>query len=528
LIGALVLTPLAGRAARRYRWLDLPSDRKVHEGMVPRVGGVALYLAFFLPFGSVLFYQTAVLDLLHLDRRTLALVLGCTIALGLGLWDDVRGLNPRVKLLVQAVCGVIAYLGGIRILTVAVPGINDGWALGWLSLPATVFWFLLVMNAMNLIDGLDGLAAGVTMFASIVLLVLCVTSERLLEGMGFAALGGACLGFLRYNFNPASIFMGDSGSYFLGYMMAALSIVGSIKSQATVAILIPIIALGVPLMDALWAPVRRFVLGEAVFEPDRDHLHHRLLALGLTQRRAVLVMYGVTVALGGVALFLVHARDDRAALILLLVGAGIALGIRKLGYLEYLAMDKLVGWVRDVTDDMGIRRDRRTFLGRQVAIGQSRDMEEMWARVVDAARLLGVETVELKLLASEGKAGGGKACLWKSRNGHADPASLEAGRTLYVSLPLADGEHCVGHLCLSKDVVGSPLTPYTLRRIEQLRRAVLDALIRLRKNGGVPTPAPASAPAQLIADANGRTAPCVEPLAACGAPPALSPSQSTR
>ena len=184
----------------------------------------------------------------------------------------------------------ISYAGGIQIGVVYLPGVGE-LALGWLSLPLTVFWFLLILNALNLIDGLDGLAAGITLFVALTLLIVWSSPSNLIVALALAALAGASLGFLRYNFHPASIFLGDSGSYFLGYNLAALSILGSLKSEAAVAILIPIIALGVPVIDALWSPVRRFILGQRIFTPDRDHIHHRLLKLGYTHRRAVLMLY---------------------------------------------------------------------------------------------------------------------------------------------------------------------------------------------------------------------------------------------
>jgi len=266
LVISLILTPLVKSIALRYKLVDQPSKRKVHSQPIPRIGGVGIYLAFFLPFVSVLFYKTQVLELLSPDTQLIHLIIGASLAFGLGLTDDLRSLGPKSKFAVQIVAALIAYAGGIRISVIFLPVIQN-WYLGMLSLPVTVLWFVLVMNAINLIDGLDGLAAGVTLFASLVLLMLCVTSGKLLVGMGLAALGGATLGFLRYNFNPASIFMGDSGSYFLGYTLAALSIMGSIKSQATVAILIPVIALGVPLIDTVWATLRRFILGQRLFSP---------------------------------------------------------------------------------------------------------------------------------------------------------------------------------------------------------------------------------------------------------------------
>ncbi|MCD6298792.1 MAG: undecaprenyl/decaprenyl-phosphate alpha-N-acetylglucosaminyl 1-phosphate transferase, partial [Deltaproteobacteria bacterium] len=402
----LNLTPIVIRVAEKYNLVDPPSERDVHTRPIPRFGGIAIYISFFLPFSLALFYNTKVLDLLVPDRRVIFLVLGASLMFGLGLWDDFKRLKPRIKFSIQFISALLAYYGGIQINVLSSPWSSGSMALGWLSLPATVLWFILVINAINLIDGLDGLAAGVTLFASLVLLVLCISSENFLVAMGFASLGGAALGFLRYNFNPASIFMGDSGSYFLGYMLAALSIFGSVKGQATVAILIPILALGVPLMDTLLAPIRRFVLGKRMFKPDTGHFHHRLLKLGLSQRRAVILLYVITVCMGAVVLFMVNVRDERAALILILLGVALVFGVTKLGYLEYFAMDKVVGWLKDVSDDVGISHGRRSFLNLQMEINSSADIAQLWQNVSSALDRLEFDMAEMNIKEIRPKAQG--------------------------------------------------------------------------------------------------------------------------
>jgi UDP-GlcNAc:undecaprenyl-phosphate GlcNAc-1-phosphate transferase len=478
---SLFFTPVVRRLATKHQVFDHPSERKVHKNPIPRVGGIAIFFAFFLPFFSSIFYPSGVLGLLVFDNKMIGLICGASLVFGLGLLDDLRNLNHKIKFVVQGLAALIAYVSGIKIALIALPG-TEGWALGWLALPVTVFWFLLVINAINLIDGLDGLAAGVSFFTAMVLLVLCATNGRLLIAMGLASLGGAALGFLRYNFNPASIFMGDGGSYFLGYMLAGLSVLGSIKSQATVTILIPIIALGLPLIDTVFAPIRRFVIGQRLFKPDGEHFHHRLLRYGLTQRRAVLILYGITLCLGGLSLGLVHARDDRAALILLLVGAAVIFAIRKLGYLEYLAMDKLLGWFRDVSDELGFPRERRTFLGWQMAIAQCSSLSEIWDQASAAAAFLGMDYVELKVFERYGKSPVRQVSVWEFREGEAGLSSLDPSRSMYISLPLENKKRQLGSLVLAKDLLNSPLTPYALRRIEQLRRTVTEALLKLSTN----------------------------------------------
>lgn len=477
---ALALTPVVARLARRARIVDMPSDRSVHIEPMPRAGGVAIYLAFYLTFLPALFYQTKILDLLFQEPRLVYLVLGGCVAFGLGLWDDIVRVDARVKLAVQTLAALIVYYGGIRISTVSIPGLYGPQELGWLGLPATVLWVLVVMNAINLTDGLDGLAAGVSFFVAMVLLVLCVLNERFLVAMSLAALAGATLGFLWHNFNPATIFLGDAGSYFLGYMLAALSMLGSIKSQAAVTILIPMIALGVPLMDTFWSALRRFAKGQKIFVPDREHFHHRLLSLGYTHRRAVLTLYGITVCLGVMALMLVNLHDERAALLLLLVGLILIGGIRKLGYLDYLAAHRFTRWVRNVSDELGLRQARRVFLAKQVALLEARSVDEFWERLVSAGAALDLTYLELNLEANGLAANSPARYQRHFAEGRFDPGSIDPLKTLYMNIPLSgDGAH-FGSLLLIKDLPApAAMPPEMLRRIESLRRSAWEALTKL-------------------------------------------------
>ena len=313
LLCALILTPLIRRFAKAAGLEDYPGARKIHKAAVPRIGGIALFFSFLFPF--VLFFMfrppSLASGLVFSDSRTTGFLAGALIIFLVGLLDDLQGLTPLVKFAGQIITALVAYWWGFHIDAVSMPVVG-GVSLGFFALPVTVFWFVLVMNAINLADGLDGLAAGICLFVSLAMLFVCSTSGRIVEALAFAALAGALLGFLRYNFYPASIFMGDSGSYFLGYSLAAFSVAGSIKGQVATAMLIPVIALGVPLIDTLWAPFRRFIFGQKIFQPDRDHFHHKLVKLGYTQRRAVLLIYFLTIILGIGAITLVHAQDDLA------------------------------------------------------------------------------------------------------------------------------------------------------------------------------------------------------------------------
>jgi len=255
-------------------------------------------------------------------------------------------------------------------------------------------------------------------------------------------------------------------------------------------------------MDAVWAPIRRFIYGRGMFQPDRDHLHHRLMKLGFSQRRIVLGLYGVTIGLGGLALLLVNARDEQAGLILAVVGAAVILGIRRLGYLEYLTVDKFGGWIRDLSDDMGVSRDRRTFLSWQVALAAASGIDQLWEQMVATAQFLGLDYIELKLdSACNGNGPARRVCLLGAARDRIDPSALDSERVLRLSIPLDDGSRPFGCLVLAKDTRGAALSPYTFSRIEHLRRTVTECVIKLTGNGLGTVPAADGRP-QLILPAS--------------------------
>ena len=244
---SLALTPLVKKLGIRLGAVDHPSERKVHTTPIPRIGGLAVFLSFTATMALTNLFVTHVSELFVFDQKTAFGFYGALVVFGCGLWDDFRRLSPWIKFPFQIAGATLAFAGGISIGGFFVG--SYGIQFGILSYTVTVFWFLLFINAVNLIDGLDGLAAGVVFFTCLVMFILSVMKEDYLSAMYFAALGGAVLGFLRYNFNPASIFLGDGGSYFLGYAVAALSIMGSVKSQVGAVMMIPLLAMGVPVFD---------------------------------------------------------------------------------------------------------------------------------------------------------------------------------------------------------------------------------------------------------------------------------------
>ena len=359
--------------------------------------------------------------------------------------------------------------------------------LGYFALPITVFWILLAMNAINLIDGLDGLAAGICLFVSIAMMVICLLDGRLLEAVAFAALGGSLIGFLKYNFNPASIFMGDGGSYFLGYFIGALSMMGSIKGQVAAAMLIPFIALGVPMVDTLVAPIRRFILGRGMFQPDKSHLHHQLLKMGLSQRRAVLIIYGATIVLGMACIAMVHAQDEIAALILIVLGAGVIL----LGHFcwarNFFNISGIGTWLQDISYETGISHERRVFLDHQRKIARARDIDHFWEEVCKALHYLEFDLAELALVDNSDTssiefknkwgATGHEPNLhfaWR-RNGTTSEDLLGKAGILKIEQPLMLSNYTTQHfgtLFLVKDIREIGVDKYSHKRLENLRRTM--------------------------------------------------------
>ena len=325
---ALILTPAVIAFARRTGALDKPDARKVHERPIPRIGGIGIYAAFMV---SIL-VQLLFVDLTPEYMMSLiGLMVGGTIIVAIGIIDDYCDLPAKVKLLGQIIAAAVVVIGfDVRIDVITDP-LGDYIYLEFLAIPATIFWIVGLTNTVNLIDGLDGLAAGVATIASVTICLVALQQGYALVAVLTAALAGAAIGFLFYNFNPAKIFMGDTGSMFLGFMLAGISVIGAVKSAATIALIVPILALGLPIMDTTFAIVRRYRGGVPIFKPDKGHLHHRLLDLGFTQRQAVLLMYIISALLGLSAVALTEVSGGIALLIFAGVVVSVLFGAKKLG-----------------------------------------------------------------------------------------------------------------------------------------------------------------------------------------------------
>jgi len=301
---------------------------------VPRLGGVAIFGSFMAVAGFAALLPKSTALALALPARTAFSIFGSALIIFLlGVYDDLRFVGPYWKFGIQAVAAVLLYSGGVGVHQLDL--LSAGHSLrAVLGLPLTVLWVLLITNAFNLIDGLDGLAAGSAFFSTIVVFVTSLLVPDAAVTLLTIALAGVILGFLRFNFHPASIFLGDSGSMFIGFMLAALALVGSEKAPTMIAVAIPVVAFGFPILDVLLAVSRRFLGGKPLFAGDRDHIHHKLLKRGLSQRGAVLVLYGVTTVFALLSLALLHGAE-MIALVLAVIGIGITLGVQYLGYAEF-------------------------------------------------------------------------------------------------------------------------------------------------------------------------------------------------
>ena len=318
-----VLTPYIKKLAFYIGAIDKPDNRKVHKKIMPRLGGLAIYIAF----------MAGAIASLEMTMDIIGILLGGTVIVAIGILDDKYQLPAKVKLLGQIAAACILVLFDIRIEWVNNP-FGGYYYLDLLSIPLTIFWVISFTNVVNLIDGLDGLAAGVSAIASVTVILVSIQMGYYHVAVMTAALAGGIVGFIRYNFNPATIFMGDTGSMFIGYMLAAISVYGAVKTAATVALIVPAIALGLPIMDTAFAIMRRYSNARPIFQPDKGHLHHRLLAMGMNQRQAVLLMYGITAMLGTAAVLWAEFDGFYAALIIAVIITAVAVGAKKIGILN--------------------------------------------------------------------------------------------------------------------------------------------------------------------------------------------------
>ena len=312
---SFIMTPVVKRFAFKIKAIDVPKDnRRMHKTPIPRLGGLAIIFGFMM---STIFFGA-------MTKSLASILIGAMIIAAMGIIDDVKALDAKPKFLIQIIAALIVVLWGeVRIEVFTNPIVWSGVPYlilpYWVSVIVSVLWIAFITNAVNFIDGLDGLAAGVSAIMSVSLVFISARLGEYSESIIGIALMGACFGFLPYNFNPAKIFMGDTGSTFLGFILATLSIQGVFKSYAVISFAVPLLILGLPLFDAIFAMIRRISKGQSPMQADRGHLHHRLIDMGFSQKQTVFILYAISGILGISAVVLAESGALRAILLLICV-----------------------------------------------------------------------------------------------------------------------------------------------------------------------------------------------------------------
>ena len=468
-LASLIATPLIRRLCERYNLLDVPLDgRRIHRTAVPRLGGIALYISCLsalslLPFVDNLLTQT----LSTFKPEFLTLFVPATLVLVLGAYDDLRGANATVKFIGLGLIATLFYAMGGRIDALSIPLFGSVQLPPLVSFVVTVVWLVGIANAFNLIDGLDGLASGAALFSSLVILGVSVSQERTFTIVVALVLCGALAGFLRYNFNPASIFLGDSGSLFTGFVLAALSVLGTQKATTAVAIVVPILAFGFPVVDTAMTMGRRLLSRKPVFQGDNEHIHHMLLARGWSQRRAALVLYAVCALFGLLALIFPASGSKLTGFMLFVISVAVIIAV---GHLRYHEVDELRAGVKRTVADRRLRvanniRVRRAAL----AVSKASDLEEMFA----ATRHL-LEFGEFSFASVEVGPSERRRVYWSWPD-----ANEPSGADWSIRLPLVKDGVEWGWLNFYRSIDSEPLLVDTNYLADLFRREFTDAAARI-------------------------------------------------
>lgn len=471
---SLIATPLVRRTCERFGWFDEPKDlRRVHRAAIPRLGGIVLFLSLLTATSALFFVNNQVTQSLHNGwSKLLAALIPAILIFIIGVVDDLRELPAAVKLAGQILAAALFYALGGRIEALSLPVVGFVELPSVIGLTMTVAWVVAITNAFNLIDGLDGLATGAGLFASCVMIVVSYVSGHAFVTVIALALAGALIGFLRYNFYPASIFLGDSGSLLIGFLLATLAVQGIQKASMAVAVAIPLLAFGVPVVDTGLALARRFLSKRPLFQGDREHIHHKLLARGWSQRRVALVLYGVSALLGLQALLFTQMSSlgRMTGLWLLIVGVAIIFGVDRLHYHE---LEEIRA---------GLRRslslaERRVRLANNIrirrasaALTKAGSLQDLFAAVRDMLELSGFlcATVQLErrdannkcILLREREArlmdgaevrDGGIFWVWE-RGGTKAAEVINSGRFQSLRLSLSTARAPVGHVNLYRRI----------------------------------------------------------------------------
>jgi UDP-N-acetylmuramyl pentapeptide phosphotransferase/UDP-N-acetylglucosamine-1-phosphate transferase len=424
---AILATALVTRLARAMRILDQPGQRKVHASAIPRVGGAAIVFSTFLMVLPILGLDNTIgVAARECQTQLIMILAGGLFMFAVGIVDDIRGLRARTKFIAQLMAAAGVCASGVRIDSFGMGG-EYVLHLGWVSWPLTMLWIVGITNAMNLIDGLDGLAAGISTVTCGVIAAFAVYTGQPVMAILMLGILGSLLGFLFLNFNPARIFMGDCGSLFLGFVLASASVQCAEKSATLVGLAVPFLAMGVPIFDTLFSMLRRALERRGLFSPDRGHIHHRLLDGGLRQHQVAILVYFVTLIAAGLGLFMIFVRGEVAFAIFVLVVTLLVLVFRAAGAVRLRETLAKLDHTRAVKHEA--YEQRIVFEQAQLGMRAATTFDQWWAATSEAARKLGFARLILRLSSRDGT---DRTLVWHRSE------DIDASKAVAITLPIRD------------------------------------------------------------------------------------------
>jgi len=428
----LLITPVVIWLAHRLSIVDVPGARHIHTKPISNIGGVAIFLSMMSLTVCVLFLSNVIGDAFrNILPKVIVLLSAAAFIFFVGLIDDIRtkSLRARIKFLAQLVAAIAVYAVGIRIRSVVVA---DWLTLdfGWFSLPLTLLWIVGITNAVNLSDGLDGLAAGISAMACGVIAIFAIYSGQVVMAILMLALLGSLSGFLFFNFNPAKIFMGDCGSLFLGFIIASSSVLCSTKSPVLVGLALPVLALGIPIFDTLFSMLRRFLERRSMFAPDRRHFHHRLVDLGLKQHQVVITIYVVTLLAAGLGMFMMVTRNSNSLIIFFCILLLLLLVFHVVGSVRLREM--IAGLQQKYAISHQVQDEIKNFEDAELHFRRAVTFNQWWQAVSKAADRMDFLSLSLPLINRDGTV---RTLTWRD-----DSQTPESGHDelLKVDVPIRD------------------------------------------------------------------------------------------
>ncbi len=474
LVVSFILTRTIRNQALGHDWpTKRACSRDVHTRAIPRLGGVAIFLSFLITIGLAMLLSPFVRQ--HVDMLRLAsILLPASLIFVLGLVDDICQTSAWIKFLVQIIAAVLVFNAGLRVQAFPLVFGNHH-TFGWLaSLAATVFWVVLITNAFNLVDGLDGLAAGSALFSTVTVMVISLVNGQPAAAILGLVLAGAILGFLRFNFNPATIFLGDCGSLFIGFLLSILALVGAGKASTIVTVSIPVVSFGLPILETALSVLRRMMSGQPLFKADRGHIHHKLLERGLTQRQAVIVLYAVSAVFGLLSALLLHPGVPTVGIVLFVLGIGIWLGVQHLNYPEIFEIGRVA---HRTIEQKQIIINNLAFRRAAYALGKVSRLQELQFIMEDTFRENAFDGFELRWNRPFASAAGAQQYCWEKQGRSVGPGKMPCC-ALTLDLITTENRY-LGELVVLKEYGKGDLLVDVNLLLQEFRLVLANALDRV-------------------------------------------------